>query len=224
MRQNVLTMKVIRVSSFEDLHHVIDKQASSRLAIYRGVANVKNHALIPSVGRNGYDPDVEEDMLAMFKRHAPPFLGEYVPEDNWEWLALAQHHGLPTRFLDWTYNPLVATYFAVEQQIEADSAIYISEAPEIVDTEDEPEPFEIEEVVRYQPDHFTPRIPAQSGLFTAHPDPTAIFDEDGLVQIIIPSSARHEFKRILYIYGVHRGTLFPDLDGQASFIKWMSGK
>jgi len=50
--------------------------------------------------------------------HSPPQMNEIV-----EWLALIQHHGGPTRLLDFTYSFYAAAFFAVEQS-ETDAAIW----------------------------------------------------------------------------------------------------
>jgi hypothetical protein len=78
--------------------------------VFRGEATTTGR-LTTSLQRLGGDySDVERHLLRSFRKYAER---DAVPEDSlWHWLALAKHHGLATRMLDWTYSPYVALHFA----------------------------------------------------------------------------------------------------------------
>ena len=99
--------------------------------VYRGSKNA-THPLLTSLARlGGMDPphvkaDLEEHILRNFIRYSRPYLGTETVND-WEHLVSAQHHGVPTRLLDWSYSPLVAAFFATRPDsggIERDRAVW----------------------------------------------------------------------------------------------------
>lgn len=203
----------------------------SRLWIYRGVRSAE-YELVPVIGRPGignkgkaHSEKDEARLINNFKRWARPHLTDVgMPETELEWLALAQHHGLPTRLLDWTKNLLFATYFAVEDAPKnQDAAIYAFQPDGFALPQSLPDQIFVgpDGISVYLPNHFSPRIVAQQALFTVHSTPKNSWKPDGLVKLIIKSDACDHIKHRLFHLGVSHATLFPDLDGVAKMLTWV---
>lgn len=203
--------------------------------LFRGVGSV-NHFLIPSIGRSSetsppYCPNREEKIFERFKREAIPHLA-YLgarPKDDWEWLALAQHHGVPTRMLDWSESPLVALYFAVESDKFKDmpAAVYIVERPTsniALSHDEEISPLNLRKAENsdgagtpyfFFPGYVTPRLVSQRGLFSVHAAPDKNWHDPKVVKkmLVIDPACKAELRRTLDTMGVHQAMIYADLDG-----------
>lgn len=102
-----------RIRSVYDLFRAVEqRQRRRRTPIwFRGVTN-QAYALVPSLGRAPFGLGQERALINVFKQNAVQFIDQRPP-NQWEWLFLARHHGVPTWLLDWTESPLIGLYFAV---------------------------------------------------------------------------------------------------------------
>lgn len=57
---------------------------------------------------------IERRLITRFRQKSLPYWSEGYPQDDWEHLFAMQHHGAPTRLLDWSQNALVGAYFAAD--------------------------------------------------------------------------------------------------------------
>jgi len=180
--------------------------------------------------------DLEEYMLNIFQREARPF-NEFKSEDDIELISLAQHHGLPTRLLDWSMNPLIALFFAVENYNSnaENSAVWCYGFPSTNNCF--PTSTRIDKRLELEksgkiifPNHISPRITNQSGCFTIHELPQGKedfipfnkqVDIFGMFDLfIINRNYRKDILDQLYDLGYHHGLIYPGLDGIAKRIKF----
>ncbi len=229
-----------QIDSFADFHQLVSEyEPGTGLGwCYRGQANFE-WELIPKAGRADYFVPIRDSFahdlgsFCQWRERAVAFV-DALPEADLECLAVAQHHGLATRLLDWSLNPLVALYFAAKDETDRDGAVFAFLPGMVAQPQLRIE--EITSVAVYFPRPVTRRILAQRGVFTIHPQPNVplaattlsglvrqlLAVEENLLRIRIPFQLKTSLMKKLDNYGINEVTLFPDLDGLSEHVNWSS--
>lgn len=186
---------------------------------------------------------VRERLSHDFKYRAFPYLADAArePDDDWQWYYVMQHHGLPTRLLDWSESPLIALYFAVrDADAGRDIAVWMLDpwwlnekvsgfGNLILWSNDTrianylPAPFAEGVVIpaapiAIEPPHTSRRIAAQKGVFTLHGSDRRPLEKQPalskrLLKIIIPRGRVRGLRDALRLAGVTETLVYPELPG-----------
>ena len=222
------------MAAFDSLPSVLNHALKKYFVLQRGQWIFRGHSnkcflLKPSIGRTPHTSKTteiyEKSIFTIFKREAQGYI-QTLPSTDWEWLSFAQHHGLPTRLLDWSYNPMTALYFAADRDPGQDGEFFALRAPrQASESVRKGSPFDLTVPAKYFPSIVSPRIRAQEGLFVA----CSALDESldstlppnwEMERVIIPAEAKAELRYTLFRMGVHASSLFPDIDGLAKRLLW----
>ena len=168
----------------------------------------------------------EEHSLRAFKRRARLLL-ERVPDDDqiFEWWGLMQHHGAPTRLLDFTFSPYVAAFFALEKATKTAAvwALNPKAMKNITASKNLPVGKRSDTTLYYgEPFVLSKRLIAQQGTFVITKTLEKPIDEiidnpkNVLAKFLLPAGKiRSEGMKSLYKMNIKQATLFPGLDGLA---------
>ncbi len=184
--------------------------------IFRGHSNCE-WVLKPSIGRRFSGDwkkilEIEKRNLSEFKKRAIPFI-KHQPKSDLEWLCLMQHHGLATRLLDFTTNPLIAIFFATDPRVKADGELISASYQRSYENIEDAVLFDGDHEFAYFPPHITERIIGQQGCFAYSKVPNREFAGKSIRRFRISEKSKNDIRTELQALGITNSLLFPGIDG-----------
>jgi hypothetical protein len=226
--------KTVNINSLLGYMRYLEKECEAEDILFRGQQR-EDWTLLPKLARIKTKKGVlysERDMLTEFKRQSIPHL-TITPTNDWEWLALAQHHGMATRLLDWTKNPLAALWFAVREPPNngVDGVVWAFEVLERFHISDIKEsPLDQNGTRVYRPNNITASLVAQQGWFTVHaftksrkgfvPLEKNKRYKSKLIKLRISNDFFYDIRFHLDRCGVNEASMFPNIGGLSRHIQW----
>lgn len=223
-------VEITSLEQYIERVYEIMKANPPKKLIFRG-HQLTTYVLKPGVGRPDLELNVnqEKTIFYEFKRNYKRFYPIDLNND-FDILMLAQHYGLKTRLLDWSYNPFIALYMATEPLVEngreinrdpnaitdriSDGIVYIKKIPDeapLIEGK-EKDPFNISKNTYLVPENFEIRFINQEGLFEIFANPTQESTNHLCYKIKIAGDKKQEIREKLEILGYNELYVYPTLE------------
>lgn len=212
-------MKSITINTTQELLDHFKELRNSTSFRFRGHSQ-ENWDLVPKAGRPPFVDRNDQEIFRNWKRRAKGLI-EVSHDSDMDLLTIAQHYGLATRLLDWSLNPLIATYFACSDNFDRNGQLFIYKSI-VINSDQIKAPFDTDNqsIRMIQPVGTNARLNNQLGYFTLHNPPNLSLMNNDIYSIIIPSDLKQEIIFMLNQFGVNNLSIFPDIEGLTQHLNW----
>lgn len=164
-------------------------------------------------------PPIETDLVNKFRQNANYLINTNTPDNDFKWLFLMQHYGVPTRLLDWSESPLIALFFALETEnkktIKKDGALWLLY------------PSELNRNTNIDRDGYIPAFEDATQMDTYSTDKYVTGRDEGILPkaaIATRNSPRIQAQLGVFTISHHKKTPIEEIGDKSHFVKYLIPK